>query len=65
MTTTATEEEYAAFTLRIPKQLKAQIEMRAKVQHRTRNAEIVHMLTHVIDTAVARDTQLKREHSKG
>jgi len=60
----ATEEEFAAFTLRIPKQLKEQIELRAKIQHRTRNAEIVHMLTHAIDSAVARDVELRSSIGK-
>jgi len=54
----SSKEEFSAFTLRIPVALKSQIEARCKVQHRTRNAEIIHLLTKAIDDSVAADIAL-------
>lgn len=44
-----------AFTIRIPTDLHDQIEARAAVNRRTKNAEIIHILETAIDEHVARD----------
>ncbi|AJD82911.1 Arc-like DNA binding domain protein [Achromobacter phage JWF] len=56
-------DELDAFTLRIPRSLKDQIDTRAKLQHRTRNAEIIHLLSKAIDDSVDSDNSLKRNFS--
>lgn len=61
----APQEDHDAFTLRLPKSLKAQIDVRARVQHRTRNAEIVHLLIKAIDASVNEDILLKESLKKG
>ena len=44
-----------AFTIRIPSDLHDQIEARAAINRRTKNAEIIHILETAIDEQVARD----------
>lgn len=58
------QEVMSGFTLRLPTALKQQIEVRAKLQHRTRNAEIVHLLTQAIDASVAQDIELKESFNR-
>lgn len=53
-----------AFTIRIPTDLHDQIEARAAVNRRTKNAEIVHILETAIDEAVARDLSIARSGQK-
>lgn len=50
--------EMAAFTVRIPKELADQIDARAKIQRRTRNAEINVLLEQGIDHTVGRDLEV-------
>lgn len=61
----APQEDHDAFTLRLPKSLKSQIDVRARLQHRTRNAEIVHLLIKAIDDSVNEDIRLKESLKKG
>jgi hypothetical protein len=58
------ENELAVFSVRIPKKLAEQIDGRAKVNRRTRNAEIVLLLEQIIDIHVARDLKAQEEHRK-
>lgn len=44
-----------AFTIRIPSDLHDQIEARAAISRRTKNAEIIHILETAIDEQVSRD----------
>lgn len=60
----ASENELSAFSLRIPKALNDQIEKRAKVNRRSRNAEITFLLEQAIDLNVARDQRLLEEQRK-
>lgn len=53
--------EMAAFTIRIPKSLAEQINARAKVQRRTRNAEITVLLEGAIDHSVDRDLETLKQ----
>lgn len=50
--------DMAAFTIRIPKPLADQIDMRAKLHRRTRNAEINVLLEEGIDERVGRDIEV-------
>ncbi len=49
-----------AFTIRIPADLHDQIEARALVNRRTKNAEIIHILETAIDDQVRRDIKLAK-----
>lgn len=49
-----------AFTIRIPADLHDQIEARAMISRRTKNAEIIHILETAIDEQVNRDLTLAR-----
>ncbi len=49
-----------AFTIRIPADLHDQIEARAMVNRRTKNAEIIHILETAIDEHVAIDIKLAK-----
>ncbi|KFG99090.1 hypothetical protein GQ56_0101145 [Burkholderia paludis] len=51
-------EEREAFTVRIPITLDVQIKQRARVNRRTRNAEIIHLLETAIDNATSADRKL-------
>ncbi|CAJ3204564.1 Uncharacterised protein [Burkholderia pseudomallei] len=51
-------EEREAFTVRIPITLDVQIKQRARVNRRTRNAEIIHLLETAIDSATSADQKL-------
>lgn len=50
-------DDTKAFTIRIPATLAEQIDMRAKTNRRTRNAEINVLLEHGIDHGVAKDLE--------
>lgn len=54
----STENDRAVFSLRLPQSLADQIDKRAKVNRRNRNAEIVLLLEMAIDLAVMRDKKL-------
>jgi len=49
-----------AFTIRIPVDLHDQIEARAAISRRTKNAEIIHILETAIDEHVAQDISIAR-----
>ena len=49
-----------AFTIRIPTDLHDQIEARAAISRRTKNAEIIHILETAIDEHVAQDLATAR-----
>ena len=49
-----------AFTIRISVELHDQIEARAAVNHRTKNAEIVHLIEQAIDQQVTTDLKAAR-----
>lgn len=49
-----------AFTIRIPSDLHDQIEARAVISRRTKNAEIIHILETAIDDQVRRDLMTAR-----
>lgn len=51
-------DDLDAFTIRIPRELKAQIDARAAINHRKRNGEITALLEKAIDDAVAADRAL-------
>lgn len=53
-----------AFTIRIPTDLHDQIEARAMINRRTKNAEIIHILETAIDEQVARDLATARSGPK-
>lgn len=53
-------DDLRAFTIRIPASLAEQVEARAKISRRTRNAEINLLLERGIDVAVAADLKLLR-----
>jgi hypothetical protein len=53
-----------AFTIRIPADLHDQIEARAIINRRTKNAEIIHILETAIDEQVARDLSLAKSGQK-
>jgi predicted DNA-binding protein len=53
-----------AFTIRIPQDLHDQIEARAVINRRTKNAEIIHILETAIDEQVARDLSLAKSGLK-
>ncbi len=44
-----------AFSLRMPEELDKQIEMRARLSRRSKNAQIIHMLETLIDQQVQAD----------
>lgn len=44
-----------AFSLRMPEDLDRQIEMRARLSRRSKNAQIIHMLETLIDLQVQSD----------
>lgn len=49
-----------AFTIRIPSELHDQIEARAVISRRTKNAEIIHIIETAIDDQVRRDLTIAR-----
>lgn len=49
-----------AFTIRIPSELHDQIEARATISRRTKNAEIIHIIETAIDDQVRRDLMIAR-----
>lgn len=53
-----------AFTIRIPQDLHDQIEARAVVSRRTKNAEIIHIIETAIDTQVNTDLKLAKSGPK-
>lgn len=53
-----------AFTIRIPADLHDQIEARAIINRRVKNAEIIHILETAIDEQVARDLSLAKSGQK-
>lgn len=53
-----TENGLKVFSLRLPERLANQIDARAALNHRTRNAEIVVLLEQAIDLNVQRDKRL-------
>ena len=55
-------EETSALTIRIPKSLDDQIKMRARLQKRSRNAEIIFMLEEMIDRSVGRDLEIIKRY---
>lgn len=55
--------EMTAFTVRIPSDLAVQIDARAKINHRSRNAEITILLEKSIDDSVRRDLQAMQAFS--
>lgn len=59
---TNVEEQLDAFTIRIPRSLKSQIEDRARVNKRSRNMEITALLENAIDTSVKSDLTLMKKH---
>lgn len=59
---TNVEEQLDAFTIRIPRSLKSQIEDRARVNKRSRNMEITALLENSIDTSVKSDLTLMKKH---
>ncbi len=54
----ATENGKATFSTRLPQALADQIDKRARLNRRNRNAEIVLLLEMAIDLAVARDQKI-------
>lgn len=59
---TNVEEQLDAFTIRIPRTLKEQIEKRAGVNKRSRNMEITALLENAIDSSVKSDLDLMQKH---
>lgn len=57
----STENGLRVFSLRVPESLAKQIDQRAAVSRRTRNAEIVLLLEQAIDLNVSRDLKLMQE----
>jgi hypothetical protein len=57
-------EKLKAFTIRIPADLHDQIQARADINRRKKNAEIIAMLEETIDTSVERDLKLARSGPK-
>lgn len=57
------KSDLQAFTIRIPHDLAEMIDNRAKLNRRTRNAEIRVLLENAIDQQVERDLQLMRGSS--
>lgn len=55
------ESDKKTFSLRIPHSLAAQIDARATLNRRNRNAEIQYMLEQYIDLAVAKDEKLLKD----
>lgn len=53
-----------AFTIRISPELHDQIEARAAINHRTKNAEIVHLIEQAIDQQVNTDLKAARSGQK-
>ena len=53
-----------AFTIRIPQDLHDQIEARAAVSRRTKNAEIIHIIETAIDQQVSTDLKAARSGPK-
>lgn len=57
-------KQLKAFTIRIPQDLHDQIEARAAVSRRTKNAEIVHIIETAIDNQVQADLRLAKSGRK-
>lgn len=57
----SSENDRATFSLRLPIQLAHQIDARAKVNNRTRNAEVVTLLTQGLDICVQRDLRILQD----
>lgn len=57
----STENGLRVFSLRVPESLAAQIDQRASISRRTRNAEIVLLLEQAIDHGVDQDRALLAE----
>lgn len=57
------QQDLKAFTIRIPPELAAMIDARAKTNRRTRNAEITFLLEDAIDTSVENDRKLLKQMS--
>ena len=55
------KQDLKAFTVRLPPTLVEQIDVRARLAHRTRNAEVIVLLENAIDGAVARDLEVIRQ----
>lgn len=51
-------EDREAFTVRLPTKLHEQIKMRARVNRRNKNSEIIHLLEQAIDQSVSSDRKL-------
>ncbi len=60
----ARENGLAVFSLRLPESLADQIDARAAVSRRTRNAEIVLLLEQAVDLNVARDKKMLEDMSQ-
>lgn len=58
----ATENALAVFSLRLPKPLADQIDQRAKVSRRARNAEIVLLLEQILDIHTQKDLRILAEN---
>lgn len=54
------EDNIVGFTIRIPRSLRDQIDSRAALSHRTRNAQINMMLEGSIDESVRKDLEAIR-----
>lgn len=57
------KQDLQAFTIRIPPELAAMIDARARTNRRTRNAEITFLLEEAIDASVERDRDLLKQMS--
>lgn len=57
------EDTIVAFTVRLPKSLIDQIEVRAAINHRKRNGEIHALLENAIDGSVGSDIQVRKQMS--
>lgn len=58
------ENDRSTFSIRIPTSLAQQIDSRAAVSRRTRNAEIICLLEQAIDINVMRDKKLLKDMTK-
>jgi hypothetical protein len=56
------DNDIVAFTVRIPRELKDQIDTRAAIHRRVRNAEILVLLEHGIDSSVDQDLQVVKRY---
>lgn len=57
-------DDYSTFSIRIPKEIADQLAVRARILRRSRNAEVLVLITQALDYSVAQDIQMQQDMMK-